>query len=104
MDGGSIASVIVALVAAAVAIASQRSAKKASDMNTTAVTRVDMEKEAYIRARDHDVKTIEQQGKRIDELEDDLKIAHKEIRSLKHQLARMAAGLPPEEERDDGST
>lgn len=111
MDPASIASVIVALIAAAVAIASQRSASQASRKNTQATTRVDMEKEAYIRARAFDVDTIEHQDKEIKDLRDDIKRQAEELKDLKEQnlllrkrIGRLEAGLPPEEESSDGST
>lgn len=105
---GQIASIPIAIIGAAVAIISSISANRASRVNTERTTRVDMEKEAYIRARDHDTQTIEslkaelaeERAERRQE-RDELKA---EISKLKRQLTRVAAGLPPEEEQHNGST
>ena len=106
----ALASIPIALISGAVAVFASINASKASRVNTEQTTRVDMEKEAYIRARNHDVKTIEHQGKRIDELETDLKFEREErqkdrdeIKSLKRKIARMEAGLPAEDS-SNGST
>lgn len=68
MDATQVASIIVAGVAAAAAYASQRAAAKASTTNVSATTRVDMEKDAYERARKYDTDTITRQDAEIDEL------------------------------------
>lgn len=68
---GNVVSVSVALIAALAAWASQRSAAKASTLNTLTVTAVDREKEAYERARAFDTETIRRQDEEIAELRRD---------------------------------
>ena len=71
MDAGlatALASIIVALVAAFGALASNRAAARASQLNTMTTSRVDMEREAYDRARAFDTETIRRQDAEIDEL------------------------------------
>lgn len=68
MDFVSIASIIVAGIAASSAIASQRAAAKASVLNTQTTSRVDMEREAYERARNFDTETIRRQDEELDDL------------------------------------
>lgn len=89
IDPIDIASVIVSLIAASAAIASQRAAARASVVNTKETSRVDMEKEAYERARAYDTETIRRQDAEIEEirasniqLNDDLKILHADNKQL----------------------
>lgn len=79
MDAGSIVTIIVAIIAAASAIASQRAAARASTMNTNTTSRVDMEKDAYERARKFDTETIERQDAEILELRADNRILHEKV-------------------------
>lgn len=78
-DWGDLVTLAVAAIAALSAYASQRAAAKASTLNTTTTTRVDMEKEAYDRARKFDIETIERQDAEIDELRQDNKELHEKI-------------------------
>lgn len=68
MDAVNVATVIVALIAALGAWASQRAASKSATRNVTVASRVDMEKEAYDRARAYDTETISRQDNEIKEL------------------------------------
>ena len=71
MDGSTVtalASIVVAGIAASSAYASQRSAARATTVNTDKTTRSDMEKEAYERARAFDTETIRRQDTEIGEL------------------------------------
>lgn len=67
MDFLAVASIIVAGVSAFSAIASQRSASRASVLNTQTTSRVDMEREAYERARNFDTETIRRQDEELEE-------------------------------------
>lgn len=100
MDPVNIATIIVALIAAAGAWASQRAASKASTQNTVVGGRVDMEKEAYDRARAFDTETITRQNHEIEELRKEhlacaadiarMKSQHaEEIRILRARIARL---------------
>lgn len=68
-----LASIIVALIAGAVALSTARASNKASKLNVQTTSRVDMEKEAYQRARALDTGTIERQDAEIEELRQELK-------------------------------
>lgn len=68
MDAVNIATIVVALIAAAGAELSRRAAAKAARENTLVGGRVDMEKEAYDRARKFDTETIERQDAELDEI------------------------------------
>lgn len=70
----AITSILVAVVAALSAAASQRAASRASSQTS----RLDMEREAYERARAYDTETIRRQDVEIDEL-------RSEIRDLRGQ-------------------
>jgi TolA-binding protein len=82
MNGVGIASIAVSLVAALGAWLSARESRKASTTNATASGRVEMEKEAYERARALDVATIERQAKRLKELEEEADETEIELRQL----------------------
>jgi TolA-binding protein len=108
MDAVNVASVIVAAIAALSAYASQRNASRASTINTQATSRVDMEKEAYERARQFDTDTIERQDKEIQELRQEiavLKAAHRkeleefreENRRLRLRVVRLERGITLED-------
>lgn len=97
MDATLVATVLVAVVAGLFAYASQRSASKASKLNTQATvintettSRVDMEKEAYQRARKFDLETIARQDielvqlrARVVELESREETLEREVERLK---------------------
>lgn len=100
MDAVNLATVIVAIIAAAGAWASQRAASKATRDNTMVGGRVDMEKEAYNRARAFDTETISRQNVEIDDLRvknesldkqvQEIKNLHEvEIRNLRARIARL---------------
>jgi biopolymer transport protein ExbB/TolQ len=61
LSGVNIASIVVAIIAALSAYASSRAASRASTLNTQTSSRIDMEREAYERARAFDVATIARQ-------------------------------------------
>lgn len=91
----NVATIIVALIAGISAWAAQKAAAKASEKNTTATTRVDMEKDAYERARAFDTETITRQDDRIKDLELENAELHKEIRMLRARTARLERALGP---------
>lgn len=79
MNWANAVSVLVAILAAGAAYASQRSAAKASVMNTQTVTAVDREKEAYERARAFDTETIRRQDEELAELREDNRKLHDRV-------------------------
>lgn len=111
MDAANIATIIVAVIAALSALASQRAAARASTRNVSTSSRVEMEKEAYDRARAYDTETIKRQDAEIAELRAEmaevktkhstctaeierLKAAHEEENSaLRVRIARLETGL-----------
>lgn len=110
VDIGSIA---VAAIAAGGAWASQRAASKASVFNTTVTSRLDAEKEAYERARQFDIDTINHQqaeltslrteNKRLhselDFLRSDNDKLHEEIRQLRLRMSKLEHNFPDVLER-----
>jgi TolA-binding protein len=79
MDPVAAASVLVSIVAAASAYASQRSANKASTKNTSVSLEAKRLEQAYERARKFDMKTIERQDQLIRDLT--AKVEHLEERN-----------------------
>lgn len=110
MDPINVASIFVSLIAAVAAYASQRAAAKASTKNVEATSRVDMEKEAYDRARKFDTETIARQDAEIDEIREvnkklrtdneklrlDNDQLREEVKSLRRRIAKLEALLNPE--------
>ena len=93
MDPTNIASVVVAVIAAGAAVASQRAAANASVRNTTSTTRTDIEREAFDRAKGYYTDTIDRQHNEIQDLEADVVAlkgqvadAQSEIRDLRAEL------------------
>lgn len=109
MDAGNVAAILVSLIAALGAIASARSSAKASTINTNASSRVEMEKDAYNRARNLDTETIRRQEVEIKELRTkndeldgevnrlrrDNQELHEEVRALRGRITRLERGLDP---------
>lgn len=107
MDPGSIAAIIVSVVAAYGAYASQKAAAKAAKANAESTGRMKMEDEAYDRAREYDTETIERQGREIaelraekDQLKEDVKglkqdneTLHDENRELKRKVEQLEAQM-----------
>lgn len=111
MDAANIATIVVAAIAALSAWASQRAASRASTVNALTSSRVDMEKEAYDRARAYDTETIKRQDEEIADLRSEnntlklkceacereiasTKAAHaQELSFLRQRIARLEAGF-----------
>lgn len=83
LEPAMIASVLVAIIAAGSAYASQHAASRASTLNAASSSRVEMEKEAYERARKMDVETIT----RLDAEVDELRAENEELRKKNRDLA-----------------
>lgn len=118
MDAGlatAIASILVAAVAAFGAWASQRAAARASQLNTMTTSRVDMEREAYDRARAFDTETIRRQDLEIEELRaqihrqdleiEDLRARNREqaTRIFRLETGRLLPEIAKQEGKTDGS-
>lgn len=94
-DWGDLVTLCVAAIAALSAYASQRAAARATTINTTTTSRVDMEKEAYDRARKFDIETIERQDAEIAELRKDNLDLHEKV-----DVARSEARAARSEARE----
>lgn len=89
MNSVGIVSIVISVVAALGAWLSARESRKANTTNTTVSGRVEMEKEAYERARTYDKDTIERQNKEIRELREELEDTEIELRQLHHANAQL---------------
>lgn len=94
MDPINIASIIVAAIAALAAWASQRSASKAITTNANVAARVELEKEAYVRARAFDVETIRRQDVELAELRKENKELDNKIYQLKERIILLENKAP----------
>lgn len=103
MRPDSIASILVAFIAAAFAYASSRSATKSSKMHDASNFRLEMEKDAYERARALDTETIARQSAEIKDLREDNRRLDDRVNTLLYQIIRIQQGLSPnlEEDPDD---
>jgi chromosome segregation ATPase len=101
MDATNVASLVVAVIAALTAIASQRSASRASVVNARTA-----EEEAYNRARKMDTDTIDRLDRENKELRERLDKETREFREreedleeqveiLRWKVRRLEQGLPP---------
>lgn len=85
MSGSEWAAIIVGLISVVAAIFSGRAARSAAKFNSDASitnSRTQAETEAYIRARNMDLKTIEQQDKEIEEIRVNNEELRKRVRVL----------------------
>jgi len=100
-DPAVIASIIVGIIAAGSAYASQRAASRAANINTREISRVDMEKEAYERARKFDTETINRQDIEAEELRKENEELQVKIRALIQHIIQLEQakgyypGYPP---------
>jgi polyhydroxyalkanoate synthesis regulator phasin len=83
----SLASVLVAVIAAGAAIASQRAAAAASVKNASTASRTQLEQEAYQRAENFLTGTMDRQDSEIQELRGEVDELRTKVRSLEHDLA-----------------
>lgn len=98
MDPGQILSgIIITLITSLVAWLSQRASTKASITNVTTSGRVEMEKEAYERARKLDTETINRQESELDDLrerneklEQRVEVLQDQNRKLNEDVARIS--------------
>lgn len=97
MDKTNAVAIIIAIISALTALASQRAAAKASTVSARSAA----EEEAYIRARKLDVETIQ----RLEEDNAELRAREKEnleqIEILKWRVSRLERGLPPKPYPDE---
>lgn len=114
MKGSDWALIAVAVISVLSAWLSSRSAKSAAKYNSDANVssqKVIAETEAYARAREMDIETIERQGKRIKSLEENEERINRAIRQLREEnlilhedndrLRRKIAGLEQRQEENN---
>lgn len=115
MNWGYAVTLLIAVVSALSAWASQRAAARATTLNTETTSRVDMEKEAYERARKFDIETINRQDAELQEALEKLEVARAEasaaraearaaraeVREVHEEVARLRQELRSYEDRDD---
>lgn len=82
-------SLIVAIIATFSALATQRASARASRLEKQESNRVEMEKEAYERARKFDTDTISYQSNRIDELKNDATQLRHEKKELDSKIDKL---------------
>lgn len=82
LDPINIGGIVVAFIAAGGAWASQRAAAKANTFNAGMTARLEAEKEAYNRARQFDIETINRQHADIVDLREQLSQARERIAVL----------------------
>lgn len=84
-DPAIIASILISAIAALGAYASNRASSRALIKNNSTSSRVEMEKEAYERARALDTETIKRQDAEIDELRDMLKALNEDVKMVNRE-------------------
>ncbi len=82
MDASNIATIVISLIASITAVATNRAANKAASENA----RVNVEAEAYNRARKYDTDTIAHQGDEIKELRATVEKQNEEIITSKKRF------------------
>lgn len=92
-----LASIVVTLISAGFAYASQRASSKA----TAASSKLDLERDAYERARKFDIATIERQDRELAELRADNKRLINKVNVLLYKVIRLERGLPPDAEVEE---
>jgi TolA-binding protein len=83
----------VAAIAAGGAWAAQRSAAKASMVNTSVTSRLEAEKEAYERARTFDIQTIERQQQEIKDLREQVVLMRERLAKLEGRTPMSMSNL-----------
>lgn len=81
--------IIVSIVAASGAYLAARASAKASMKNISTSSRVEMEKEAYERARKLDTETIKRQDEQLDELLQNQKILNDDVKMVNKENERL---------------
>ena len=87
----SLASMVVAALSGLAAWASQKAAARASTLNTSTTSRVEMEREAYERARKFDTDTITRQDNELLELQDKYNEIKQKNADLNDQVVMLTA-------------
>lgn len=89
MDAINWAAVFIATIAALGSLATARTSAKATTVNSETNARVEMEKEAYDRARTLDTGTIKRQKKEVEELREENRQLKEMVRKLEERVALL---------------
>jgi TolA-binding protein len=84
-----VSSIIISIIAATGGTLAARQAAKAQMKNVTTTSRVEMEKEAYERARKMDTATIEQQERKIAKLEGEVEELEAKVEEQDDSLRQL---------------
>ena len=97
MNAIDISAVIIAVIALGSSWVTARTSSKATTINNETNARVEMEKEAYARAREFDVNTIERQNEQIENLQRENRELKETIRVLTERINRLEKEIHNEE-------
>jgi septal ring factor EnvC (AmiA/AmiB activator) len=89
MDASNIATIVISLIASATAVWTNKNANKAATQNA----KVNVEAEAYNRARKYDTDTIAHQGDEIKELREANAKLEEEVRTSKARFEEESAKM-----------
>jgi hypothetical protein len=91
--------IIVAIIAALGAWVAQRAAAKSSNINTSVTGRLDLEKDAYERARNFDTETMRRQNEEIIKLRAESLKFDEDMAEIKGRLADLQKLLETSERK-----
>ena len=97
MNAIDISAIIIAIIALASSWVTARTSSKATTINNETNARVEMEKEAYNRARDFDINTIQRQNEEIKKLREENRELKQTVRALTERLNRLEKEVHHEE-------
>lgn len=97
MNAIDFSAIAIALIALGSSWVTSRSASKAATINNETNARVEMEKDAYTRARDFDINTIERQDKEIQKLREE----NAELKATVEKLTQRLNKLEKEVHHED---
>lgn len=97
MNAIDISAIVIAIIALGSAWVTARTSSKAATINNETNARVEMEKEAYNRARDFDINTIEFQNEQIEKLQRENRELKETVRVLTERLNRLEKEVHNEE-------
>lgn len=97
MNAIDISAIAIAIIALGSSWVTARTSSKATTINNETNARVEMEKEAYTRARDFDINTIERQNEQIEKLQRENRELKETVRVLTERLNRLEKEVHDEE-------
>lgn len=97
MNAIDISAIAIAIIALGSSWVTARTSSKATTINNETNARVEMEKEAYNRARDFDINTIERQNEQIEKLQRENRELKETVRVLTERLNRLEKEVHDEE-------